>query len=654
MKIGDILKSKTLRKTDNLGKMNNMKLVRFLFLVVFCLLSFSSANSQSVWEVTLDSKIQFYQATDFGVLLVGTENSLYALDSKTGEKLWRRSIPNLGETAIVPIPNTDLILISLDRGEKSRLEAVDLLSGERLWLSDKIKGDVMQLVSDTSLVAVVSVKKAFGKVGQQIERKPIIHVFRLSDGKELWKKELSSSVQMMPSRFDFGSQVPFTLDNYRPPLMLDGRLYLFYEGITSYDIQSGDERKRDKFKVNESGLCLTEADPVFDEKYLYVSGRGKVRAIDRKNFRVEWEAKDLGVTSEMLVIGNILYIRTGGRFTRIKDGKAEEKGPFGVSAIDTRNGKILWRYEGTDKGMTNFVFADANTILIADKDDLIALDALSGKKLFRFEHKVEQAQFVLINDKNQAIVGGSDEIAAFDIAKANSSARSALSEAKNKNTVGIEVWRVKHKPPSRGIFRTIVGIALRAVALYFRYGSLVTSSLNFASNSAISSVLGGRWSGIRWRFSSFDLTTLASTKNFLPSQITVFGIAARTPDLFSSRMRIVSPSAIRVGIAPKATSNDDLKETFLGKLDPVKRLERLSDYFLNRQKLSEIREKYMYFYTDLPKPFNRRGLIGVNVNTGKDERFITVSEPDQRFIVDENLLYSADENRLYAFSFLSR
>ena len=177
------------------------------------------------------------------------------------------------------------------------------------------------------------------------------------------------------------------------------------------------ERKaeREKFKVNESGLALTEADPVFDEKFIYTSGKGKIRAINRRTFKTEWEAKDLGVTPEMAVVGNILYVRTGGQFTRIKDGEIDEKGSFGVSAIDTKNGRTLWRYKGADKGLTNFVFADTNTILIADKDDLITLDAKNGKRIEKFEHDVEKAQFVLINERGEAVVGGRDEIAAFRV-----------------------------------------------------------------------------------------------------------------------------------------------------------------------------------------------------------------------------------------------
>jgi hypothetical protein len=64
----------------------------------------------------------------------------------------------------------------------------------------------------------------------------------------------------------------------------------------------------------------------------------------------------------------------------------------------------------------------------------------------------------------------------------------------------------------------------------------------------------------------------------------------------------------------------------------------------------------MYFFTDLPKPFDRKGLIGVNVHNGRDSRVVLVSDPDAQFVTDEtlNLLYSADGNRLQAFEMMNR
>jgi outer membrane protein assembly factor BamB len=636
--------------------------MKFLATLFILILFVSVLYGQPIWQLNLDSK----------VILTGTDNSLYALDGQTGERLWRKSHRGLDETSIVPVPATDLVLVSLDLGEKSRVEAVDLLSGETLWRSDKLKGDVMQVAvePEQDLLVAVLVRKAKGEIGKELKRSPVIHVLRLSDGDELWKKQLDSDVEMMPSRFGENlGEVPFTLDNYRAPLILDGKIYVFYEGVTIYDARNGKEIEREKFKVNESGLALTEADVVFDEKYVYTSGRGKVRAVNRQNSKVEWEAKDLGIAAEMAVVGNILYVRTGGQFTRIKDGETEEKGPFGVSAIDTRSGKTLWRYKGADKGNTNFVFANANTILIADKEDLISIDARNGKKINEFEHKIEKAQFVLINENGAAVVGGRDEIAAFDIKSINQSVSKGAIDFQNASFF-VEpqklnaLWRVKHKPPSRGVFRIIAGITLRAAAIYFRYGGLATSALNIVRGASLArSVLSFRWSGLKARFGSFDLTTLATNaaQNYVSNRITVFGIASRTPNLLNriNGLQIITPSQIRSnifsGAVRRATpSRESLQESFLNRIDPIRQVERLSDYLLKRKRLAALRGNYMYFYTDLPKPFDRKGLIGVNVHTGRDARFVLVSEPDARFTIDENssLLYSAEGNRLQAFDIL--
>ena len=663
------------------------------FALLLCLLCFfaANANAQFVWQANLDGKVRFYQTTDFGVMVAGTDNSLYAIDGQTGETVWRKRTKGLDETSITPVPSTDLILVSTDVGDKSRVEAVDLLSGATIWRSEKVKGDVLQLAVEPSqnLLAVVLVKKTIGKIGEEFKRHPIVHVLNLSNGDELWKKELESDVELMPSRFgeDLG-EVPFTLDNYRAPLILDGRLFLFYEGVTSYDARTGREGERERFKVNENNLALTEADPIFDDKFLYASGRGKVRAVNRRDGKVEWEAKDLGVTPEMAVVGNVLYVRTGGQFTSIKNGEIREKGSFGVSAIDTKNGKTLWRYKGADKGLTNFVFADTNTILIADKDDLITIDARNGKRIDKFEHDIEKAQFVLINESGKAVVGGRDEIAAFDVngrsprvskgakfetinyPQINTDEHKLGSRDKNRG----EIWRVKHKAPSRGVFRVVAGIALRATALYFRYGGLATSALNIVRGASVAqSVLGLRWSGLKTRFSSFDLTTLAanSARNYAANRISLYGISARTPNLLNRINGLQNgvanlpslPNAGNIrgriigGVIDRATpSRADVQESLLDRLDPVRQVEKLSDYFLRRKRLADLRGNYMYFYTDLPKPFDKKGLVGVNVHTGRDARFALVSEPDARFTIDETvgLLYSAEGNRLQAFDVLDR
>jgi outer membrane protein assembly factor BamB len=630
--------------------------------------------AQQAWDAKLDSKLAFYQSTDFGMILAGTEKSLYAIDSQTGSVIWRKKTGKVNETAVTPVPNTDLILLSRDLGSKSRLEAVDMFTGERLWQSDKVKGDVMQLTLDPELdlLAVVVVKGERGNFGSDHKRKPIVHMLRLSDGDEIWKREMDSSIEMMPSRFRDGD-VDFTLDNYRAPLILDGRLFLFYEGATSYDAQTGKEKEREKFKVNEDGLALTEADPVFDDTHIYISGRGRIRAVNRKTGEVDWKADDLGNCAEMFLVGTTLYARTGGQFTRLKDGEVVSKGPYGVSAIDTKNGDTKRRYKGADKGLTNLVFLDQDTIAVADKVDVIILDSNSGKRVSKFEHEVERAQFLIVNERGELVVGGRDEIAAFQ-AEPLALASGQMSEYRNAvlrtaalplaeasgSARAAAVWRVKHKAPGRGILRVVAGIALRAASIYFRYGGPVTSAFNFARGglNLYRTVNSFRFSGLSTRFGSLDLTTIASNaaRNYVTRRIYAYGSLARSPSMLNriANFQVQRPSTYVLGkIKP---SRDDVQESIFDRVDPARIAERLSSMILKRRRLAELRGEHMYFYTELEKPFDGKGLIGVDVNNGRDRRFILNSDPDPDFLVDENerLLYSSDGSRLQAFYVLER
>ncbi len=656
-----------------------MKFLISIFAILY--VASVTAIAQPAWQASLDSKVHFYQTTDFGIVLAGSERSLYALDGQTGERLWRRETGRIEETAVTPIPDTDLILFSRDLGSKSRLEAVDIASGATLWQSEKVKGDVLQLAVDpaSDLLAVVLVKDPRGSAGEEFKRKPVVHVLQLSTGEELWKKEFDGEIEMMPSRFGEGlGEIAYTLDNYRAPLLLDGRLFLFYEGATSYDARSGREKEREKFRINESGLALTEADPVFDDARIYMSGRGRIRAVNRRTGNVEWKADDLGNCSEMALIGNTLLIRTGGQFTRLKDGETDSKGPYGISAIDTRDGKTLWRYKGADKGLTNFIIADKNTILIADRDELFAISVEAGGRVdFKTKHGIKNPQFVLLNEKGETVVGGREEVAAFErvrlgdpkdaVRKDSEAGNRAAFVQVSDSRADSALWRVRHKPPSRGAFRIIAGIALRATALYFRYGGLATSAIGIARGglSLMSAANSFRWSGLRSRFGSLDLTTLASNsaRNYVTRRIYSYGSFARMPNIANriGDIQVITPSSIRgritSGIVDRVTpTRGEVRESVLDRIDPVRQIEKLSSYLLRRKRLAELRGSHMYFFTDLPKPFDRKGLIGVNVHTGRDTRVVLVSDPDTQFVTDEtvSLLYSADGNRVQAFQMMNK
>jgi outer membrane protein assembly factor BamB len=566
--------------------------------LLFVLLSSLPALAQS-WTAKLDKDVSFYQLTEMGVLIAGTEKSLYAIDASSGETLWRRKDTSLDETDVAPVPGTDLLLLSFEKGDKARIEAVDILTGDSIWRSDKIKGAVMQTSVDTdaNLLAVVLAKDAKNRARDGFKRRPLLHVLDLATGDELWKYDIGE-VEMMPARWpeDSGKDVDYTLDNYYPPFFVEGRLFVFYEGVTSFDARSGKERLREKYRVNEDGLALTEAEPIFTASTIYVSGHGRVRAISRATGDTEWEAKDLGLTPEMILAGDVLYVRTGGQFTRLKDGETIERGSYGVSAIDVRNGKVLWRYKGADKGITNLVIPDRNTIAIADRDDLIFIDAGNGKRRARVSHKIERASFGTLNESGNIVIGGQSEIGAFD----------AVS--------GRQLWRARHPPPGRGIFRTVAAIAARAASLYFRFGGPAMTALRGVQIAQAVTSLS--WSGLASRSSFSNLQALATASNRRPrsSGFKRFGIASRVRD----------------------------------RIDPSRQLDRLSRFLWHRERLATLRGQWMYFYTNLDS--GGSGLAGVNINNGRTDREVRLSDLDERFVADEALgaMLTASGNKIFS------
>ncbi|MCA1642708.1 MAG: PQQ-like beta-propeller repeat protein [Acidobacteria bacterium] len=591
------------------------RIARTRALVAACLSVMSSlavarAAPRPAWEVRLDGEVRFYQQTELGVVVAGTDSSLYAIDGESGDVLWRRRGTRFDEEDVAPVPGTDFLLLSYGQKDRTRLEAADVLTGRTLWQSDKVKGAVLQSAvdADLGLLAAVFVRDARDRAREGFKRKPSVHVFELATGREVWKYDLESEIELMPSEWrEDDRKVAYTLHNYRAPAFLDGRLYLFYEGVTSLDAREGKEGKqREKFKVNEDGLALTEADPLADERFIYTSGRGRVRAVSRATGDTAWEAKDLGLTPEMLLLGGVLYVRTGGEFARLKDGELAARGSYGVSAIDAASGKVLWRFRGADKGITNIAVTDPATILVADRDDLIVLDARTGKRRAKASHQ--------------------------------------------------QVWRAKHEPPGRGILRTVAAVAARAASLYFRYGGVASTAFRGAR---LARGLGAlRWSGLASQISMPDFASLAAdaARDQVSSRFAAYGLASRARDVAGVAARARSSSSVaQLGASrlPRP-SRDSVEESLLDRIDPANQLERLSRFLWRRQRLAALRGQWMYFYTDLRGEGN--GLAGVNLNTGETARAVRLSDPDARFISDEvsDLLYTAKGERLQAYALNAR
>jgi hypothetical protein len=104
-----------------------------------------------------------------------------------------------------------------------------------------------------------------------------------------------------------------------------------------------------------------------------------------------------------------------------------------------------------------------------------------------------------------------------------------------------------------------------------------------------------------------------------------------------TRPRVATPSA------------GDVSERLLDRLDPASQLARLSSFLMRTRRLAALRGRWMYFYSNLPG--GGRGLVGVNIDSGRATREVRLGDPDERFISDEaaGLLYVSKGERLTAF-----
>lgn len=125
------------------------------FVVLFIFLASPAAFGQA-WSVKLDETVRFYQPTDMGAIIVGTKKSLYAIDAMTGDVLWRRKESGLDENDVAPVPGTDLLLLSFEKGERTRIEAADILTGDPIWQSEKLRGALMQTAVETEKICLRS------------------------------------------------------------------------------------------------------------------------------------------------------------------------------------------------------------------------------------------------------------------------------------------------------------------------------------------------------------------------------------------------------------------------------------------------------------------------------------------------------------------
>ncbi len=369
---------------------------------------------------------KWYSMRDSGNVMVGTKTGVAMLDGASGKTLWTRNdLGEIKEDEYTDLAGTPLVLFADNSGwaqRKTKLTAVDAMTGETVWQTEKMLGYTVEVapVFQKDMLVFLTIKD-----NRMNKDKPDIYALKMSTGELLWQTEYTEKVDLYgvekKKRSGAGAMLlgsgggrsdRFDLSGENPPIFDGDSMYMTYAGLHRYNLADGKLIWKTLYDVTDGSLKNTNGQAIIDGDMIYTSAQGIIRAIDKTSGAVKWTTKDFGKggIAEMQLHGDVVYGRMGGQFFSAKKGEWQKKSPIGVVALNKSNGNTNWIYTGANESITNMVvLPNDNTLLIADKSNLIGLDMSS-------QGKVKEAYKVKLKFKRAlgaADVGGKAAAIAF-------------------------------------------------------------------------------------------------------------------------------------------------------------------------------------------------------------------------------------------------
>ena len=168
-----------------------------LFASVIGALLAVTTQAAPLWTHKPTADIKWYRVTDVGSILIGSKSGLYTLDGQNGQTIWTRNdLTGTEEFEVETIVGTPLLLVSDTSGTFSKgtkLIALDLLTGQNIWETDKLKGATVAVepVYEKDLVLLVTVPD-----NRANKAKPRISALRLTTGELVWEADYPDSVDL--------------------------------------------------------------------------------------------------------------------------------------------------------------------------------------------------------------------------------------------------------------------------------------------------------------------------------------------------------------------------------------------------------------------------------------------------------------------------
>lgn len=363
--------------------------VLFVFAAVATVAVYHPVAAEQLWSLKLDQLTSWRMVAADGSLIVATPGQITSYDADSGDIRWTRSdIQRSIRSDLIALGSADLTLVQVFEPPKKKSRrarkknapsvwhAIDITSGETRWQLGGHDGKlaaVHALPEQDMFLAFYDFKAKKRK-----DSGVLMEGRKLSSGELVWRtKYTGAKAKLLGSPYKAGGYPG--LVRYAGAVIDGGDLFVPYLGVHAYDIQTGDLLWGKSFSTADKSLRRVSSPPVVTDDVVYAAGGGVIKAFDRANGNELWttKVKRSPAVSGLYLAGDMLLARLGGVFST--GGKLQGKKPYGVIALDRASGKIRWRYDDAEGGVTNLITdEDNNLVVFADGVAVIGLRLSSG------------------------------------------------------------------------------------------------------------------------------------------------------------------------------------------------------------------------------------------------------------------------------------
>jgi len=268
-------------------------------------------TGKMLWQVKADAQVQSSPAVEDGIVYASSiRGTLYALNAKTGEVVWKKTV---GKDEVQrawmyysPTVENGIVYQAYSTGSGGKMMALDAKTGKEIWNSP-LAGN--WIVESTPVVQDGKVYVG-GDGGWMIS-------LDASTGKELWRKKPAGGWM------------------HSMPAISEGKLYMGYQGglLVALDASTGNELWR--YNSTDSSYIhggATGSSPAVADGIVYMGfPDGNVAALDAENGTLKWKYRtNGGIISSAAISGETVYIGSN-------DGN--------LYAFDKVTGKPEWKHE---------------------------------------------------------------------------------------------------------------------------------------------------------------------------------------------------------------------------------------------------------------------------------------------------------------------